>query len=135
IGQVIRPRLAIVRRLARFGVQGESGNALQLLNYRLDQYIVRAFVGLAGVGIYAVGVSMSEAVFLLANAVAIVLLPRLTAADPDDARDMAPVACRNTMLLCALAATALAVLAPLLIPRIFGHDYRESVHALWWLLP
>ena len=40
--QIVRPRLATCcASSARFGVQGEAGNVLQLLNYRLDQYIVR----------------------------------------------------------------------------------------------
>lgn len=135
LAQVLRPRFETILRLARFGVQGESGNALQLLNYRLDQFIVRGFVGLAGVGIYAVGVSVSEGVFLLANAVAIVLVPRLTSADPEEARRIAPVACRNTMLVAAGGALVLAALAPAVIPPVFGADFRDSVEALWWLLP
>ncbi|HEY7801864.1 MAG TPA: oligosaccharide flippase family protein [Dehalococcoidia bacterium] len=135
VKQIVRPRVANIRRLAHFGVQGESGNALQLLNYRLDQYIVRGFVGLAGVGIYAVGVSVSEGVFLLANAVAIVLVPRLTSADPDEARAMTPVACRNTMLMAAAGAAVLGAVAAWVIPPVFGSGFDDSVQALWWLLP
>ncbi len=135
VARVLRPRWDVLRKLARFGVQGEAGNVLQLMNYRLDQYVVRGFVGLAGVGIYAVGVSMTEAVWMIANAVAIVLLPRLTAADDDDVRWMAPVAARNTLLVAACAAGALAVVAPVLLPAFFGHAYDDSVPALWLLLP
>ncbi|MBF6601082.1 MAG: polysaccharide biosynthesis C-terminal domain-containing protein [Dehalococcoidia bacterium] len=135
LAQIARPRLGTIRRLARFGLQGESGNALQLLNYRLDQYIVRGFVGLAGVGIYAVGVSMSEGVFLLANAVAIVLVPRLTSADAENAGAITPVACRNTMLMAAAGAAVLAAAAAWVIPPVFGSGFRDSVQALWWLLP
>jgi O-antigen/teichoic acid export membrane protein len=135
LAQIVRPRWAVLRKLARFGVQGEAGNVLQLMNYRLDQYIVRGFVGLAGVGIYAVGVSMTEAVWLIANAVAIVLLPRLTSADDDDVRWMAPVAARNTILVAGCGAAALAIIAPVLVPAFFGHVYDNSVQALWLLLP
>lgn len=135
LAHIVRPRWATLRRLARFGVQGESGNVLQLLNYRLDQYLVRAFVGLAGVGIYAVGVSMTEAVWLLANAVAIVLMPRLTSAAPDEARRMTPLATRNTLLVATLGAIALGVVAKWLVPAFFTHRFDASVGALWWLLP
>src|SRR5438128_2564258 len=48
LGQIVRPRWATLRSLLGFGIQGEAGNVLQLLNYRLDQYLVRAFVSLAG---------------------------------------------------------------------------------------
>ncbi len=135
LAHIVRPRWAVLRKLARFGVQGEAGNILQLMNYRLDQYLVRAFVGLAGVGIYAVAASMTEAVWMVANAVAIVLQPRLTSADVDDARWMAPVAARNTILIAAAAAGALAVIAPLLLPALFGDAYDGVVTALWLLLP
>jgi stage V sporulation protein B len=133
--QIVRPRWEVLRKLARFGVQGETGNVLQLMNYRLDQYLVRGFVGLAGVGIYAVGVSMTEAVWLIANAVAIVLLPRLTAADDDDVRWMAPVAARNTLLIAACSAIMLAAAAPVLLPALFGGAYDDAVPVLWLLLP
>ena len=132
---IVRPAWQKILMLARFGVQGEAGNMLQLLNYRLDQYVVRGFVGLGGVGIYAVGVSVTEAVWLLANSVAIVLLPRLTSASDEDVRWMTPVACRNTMLVAAGGSAVLAVAAPVVVPALFGHKFDDSVQALWWLLP
>ena len=135
VAVIARPAWTQIRMLAHFGVQGEAGNMLQLLNYRMDQYVVRGFVGLAGVGIYAVGVSVSEAVWLLANSVAIVLLPRLTSASEEDVRWMTPVACRNTMLVAAGGAVVLGVAAPIAVPVLFGHKFDDSVQALWWLLP
>lgn len=130
-----RPRIDVIVRLARWGVQGELGNVLQLANYRLDQYIVRDFVSLAAVGVYAVGTSMTEAVFILSNAVALVLLPRLTAVEAAEAARLAPVACRNTVFVAAGGALALAAVAPVLIPAVFGDAFRDSVEALWLLLP
>jgi O-antigen/teichoic acid export membrane protein len=134
LAQVVRPRLDTLRKLIDFGVQGESGNILQLLNYRLDQYIVRATVGLTGLGIYAVSASMTEAIFVMANAIALVLLPRLTA-DEDEAYWMAPLAVRNTMMNAGLGAIALAVIAPVLVPLAFGSEFDDSVRPLWLLLP
>jgi O-antigen/teichoic acid export membrane protein len=131
----VRPPLDALRPLVRFGVQGEIGNVLQLFNYRLDQYIVRGFVSLAGVGIYAVATSLTEAVFIIANAVALVLMPRLTSADPDEAAWMAPVATRNTIIIAAFVSIALAIVAPLLLPLLFGERFEDSVEALWLLLP
>jgi O-antigen/teichoic acid export membrane protein len=134
-GWILRPRLGVIARLARWGSQGEVGNVLQLANYRLDQFILRDFTGLTAVGIYAVGVSMGEGVFILANAVALVLLPKMTSTHPEDAAWMAPVATRNTMLIAGGGALALAAVAPLLVPAVFGDAFRDSVQALWLLLP
>jgi O-antigen/teichoic acid export membrane protein len=119
----------------RFGVQGQIGNLLQILNYRLDQYLVLAFVSTAAVGIYAVSSMLSQIIWFLPNAVAAVLLPRLTAATPDDAAGTTPVACRNTLMVSALAALALGVVAPWLIPALFGGDFDDAVVPFVWLLP
>jgi O-antigen/teichoic acid export membrane protein len=135
LGLIVRPAFDTIRKLAKFGLQGEVGNVLQLLNYRLDQYIVRAYVGLAGVGIYAVGASMTEAIFIMANAVALVLLPRLSAASEEEAQWMAPVATRNTIFVAAAGALVLALAAPVIVPLAFGEAYEDSIEPLWLLLP
>lgn len=135
IARIVRPHWATLRALATFGVKGEAGNILQLLNYRLDQYIVRGFVGLAGVGVYAVSASLTEGVFMLANAVALVLMPRLTSSDEETVLWMTPVATRNTIVIAAGGSLALAAIAPIAIPAIFGHAYDDAVRALWLLLP
>jgi O-antigen/teichoic acid export membrane protein len=135
IAQIRRPNVAVLRTLAQFGMRGEAGNILQAVNYRFDQYIVKGFSGSAAVGIYAVGASLSEGVFILANAVALVLMPRLAAAEPDEAARVTPVACRNTLLIALAAAAAVGALAPFAIPLIFGDAFERSVQAVWWLLP
>jgi len=131
----LRPKWAVLREQILFGAKGQLGNLMQLLNYRLDQFLVALFVSEAGVGLYAVGVSVSEAVWFVANSVAVVLLPRLTAAGPGEAAELTPVVCRNTLLASALAATGLGVVSIWLVPLLFGEDFSGSVRPLLWLLP
>jgi O-antigen/teichoic acid export membrane protein len=127
-----RPSL---RQQVRFGVQGQIGNLVQLLNYRLDQYIVLLFVSTAGVGFYAVSVTMSQSIWFLANAVAVVLLPRLAAVDEADAARTAPLICRNTLFVSALAALGLGAVSPWLVEALFGAEFGPSLAPLLWLLP
>ena len=124
-----------LRQQVRFGMQGQIGNVAQLLNYRLDQYVVLLFVSTAGVGIYAVSVTLSQSVWFVANAVAVVLLPRLTAADAAEAARTTPLVCRNTLLLSALAALGLGVVSPWLVEALFGGEFGPSLAPLLWLLP
>ncbi|MDI6857846.1 MAG: polysaccharide biosynthesis C-terminal domain-containing protein [Dehalococcoidia bacterium] len=135
LGTVFRPDWRVLRAQIRFGVQGQMGNVLQLLNYRFDKYVVLPFAGWSGVGIYGVGVGVTESIWFIANAVAVVLLPRLTSAHSDEAAQFTPVVCRNTLLLSLVAAAGLGVLSPLLLPLFFGEDFSPSVTAVWWLLP
>jgi O-antigen/teichoic acid export membrane protein len=119
----------------RFGVQGQLSNLIQLLNYRLDSFLVLAFVDKAGVGLYAVAVSLSEGMWFIANSVSVVLLTNLTAGDEENAARMTPIVCRNTLLVTALASLAAAAVSPLVIPAIFGGDFEDSVLPFIFLLP
>jgi O-antigen/teichoic acid export membrane protein len=133
--ELLRVDWPSLRDQVRFGMQGQVGNLVQLLNYRLDQYIVLLFVSTAGVGIYAVSVTVSQSVWFIANAVATVLLPRLTGTDPSDAARTTPLVCRNTLLVSAIAAIGLGVASPWLIEALFGGDFEAAVTPLLWLLP
>jgi stage V sporulation protein B len=126
--------LPSLRELVRFGLRGQIGNVMQLLNYRLDQYIVLLFVNTAGVGIYSVAVGLTQSVWFISNAIATVLLPRLTATDAADAARTTPLVCRTTLFVSALGAAALAVVSPAVL-LLFGHAYRPALTPLLWLLP
>ena len=119
----------------RFGWQTQASNLFQLLNYRLDSYLVLIFVNTAGVGLYAVGVSLSEGMWFIVNSVAIVLLTELTAGDAAHAARVTPIVCRNTIAVTALAALAAAATAPLTIPAVFGSAFEDALWPFLWLLP
>jgi len=126
---------ALLSPTVRFGVQGQLSNLIQLLNYRLDSFLVLAFVDKAGVGLYAVAVSLSEGMWFIANSVSVVLLTNLTAGDEENAARMTPIVCRNTLLVTALAALAGAAVSPFVIPAIFGEDFEGSIVPFVFLLP
>lgn len=119
----------------RYGLQGQVANIVQMFNYRLDQYLVAAFVSRAAVGQYVVAVGLAESVWWLAAAVAIVLQPRLTRMPRREAEALTPVVCRHTTLASALVALGLALAAPLLVPVVFGEQFSGSVRPLVLLLP
>ena len=125
----------VLWRSTRFGVQGQLSNLIQLLNLRLDAYLVLWLVNSAGVGIYAVGVSLSEGMWFIANSVGVVLLTNLTASDDESAARMTPLVCRNTLLVTGVAAIGAAAVSPLAVPAIFGSEFDASVLPFVWLLP
>ena len=132
---VVWPKWRILREQISFGVQGQIGNLLQLLNYRLDSLLVLLFVNAAGVGFYAVGVAMTESIWFIANAVAVVLLPRLTGARAEDAAALTPVVCRHTLWISLAGAVVLGLLSPVLVEALFGSEFGPAVAPVFWLLP
>jgi O-antigen/teichoic acid export membrane protein len=139
IGPEVWPRrpasIALLVPILRFGVQSQLGNLIQLLNYRLDSYLVLWLVNASGVGVYAIGVSLSEGLWLIANSVAVVLLTKLTEGEPEYAARITPLVCRNTIFVTALAATAVGAVSPFAIPFVFGEEFDAAVVPFLWLLP
>jgi O-antigen/teichoic acid export membrane protein len=122
-------------KLVRFGGQGQISNLIQLLNYRLDAFLILIFVNTAGVGLYSVATSQTEGLWIIANSVAIVLLTNITSGDADNAARVTPVVCRNTLVITAVGALGAFILAPIFISIIFGDAYQGAVAPYLWLLP
>ncbi|MBI1886286.1 MAG: polysaccharide biosynthesis C-terminal domain-containing protein [Chloroflexi bacterium] len=131
----LRPAWPVLREQVKYGAQGQLANLAQLFNYRLDQYLVVAFVTRAGVGHYTVAVGLAESVWWISTAVAMVLLPRLTYMEREQADELAPLACRNTLIISIGAAVALMALSPFLIRGIFGNEFSPAVMPLILLMP
>ncbi len=136
LGRVIRPPFEVLREQIKYGAQGQAANMAALFNYRLDQFLVAAFVSTAGVGHYAVAVGLAESVWWLSSAISMVLLPRLTAMEKDDADAVTPIISRNTLLASILAAGLLIAVSPVAIQVLFGGDfYPEAFLPLVLLMP
>lgn len=124
-----------LKPLLVFGAQSQAGNLIQLLNYRLDAYIILVLTNATAVGLYATGVSLSEGLWFIANSAAVVLLTNLTAGDEEYVSRMTPLVCRSTLLITATAALGAAVVAPAVIPLVFGSGFEDAVMPFLCLLP
>ncbi|MEO8456416.1 MAG: polysaccharide biosynthesis C-terminal domain-containing protein [Chloroflexota bacterium] len=130
--RVVVPEMDVLREQVRYGVQGQMANMAALFNYRIDQFIVAAFVSRAGVGHYTVAVGLSESVWWISSAVSLVMLPRLTAMSEVDAQEVTPLACRNTLFISLIAGLGVLIVSPVAIKVLFGSQYYPD--ALWPLI-
>ncbi len=132
---LLRPRWDVLKEQIRYGMQGQIANLAALFNYRLDQFLVAAFVSRAGVGHYSVAVGLGESVWWLSSSVALVLMPRLTRMDPERAAEMTPVVARNTLLISTGASVALSIVSPIAIRLLFGREFDAAVWPMVLLMP
>jgi non-specific protein-tyrosine kinase len=123
-----------LRRALRFGVRGHIGNVVTMLTYRIDVFVVTAFLGLAAAGRYAVAYTTTELLWQIPNAIAMILFPRIAAAGEEGAAITARL-CRLSLAGTMLLAVGVAVAAPRGIPFVFSTEFRDAVPALIWLLP
>ncbi len=135
LGGLLHPPWQALKEQIHYGAQGQAANLAQLFNYRLDQFLVAAFVSRAGVGHYTVAVGLGESVWWISSAVAMVLLPRLTQMNRQQADAMIPLVCRNTVLVSVGAAAGLVAVSPLLIRLLFGGEFTAATTPMMLLMP
>ncbi len=129
-----------LRRAMRFGVKGYAGNALQLLNVRLDVFVLSAAVGAAAVGQLAVAVAVTGVMWLLPQALSEVIFPRVAAlsADPDQEGQRTMVetkGVRHAVLLITAGVAVIVVALLLLVTPVYGEEFRPAIELGLILLP
>ena len=130
-----RPDLRLLREAIAFGLRAWLGGLAYLLNARVDQLLLGVLAGEAVLGVYAVAVNASEVLFYVPSAVAAALLPSLACCDRAALADRALRVFRAVALVTVAGIGAATLLAPLLVPLVFGDAYRASVVPLLLLLP
>ena len=127
----------LIRPLASYGVAQIAAAAPASVNAYLDQLVLSVTVPPADLGCYSIAVSMTLLPTPLVSAIGYVLLPKLAAEETAAARTRELQ--RTAVLVSFGLATAmllpLAVVAPRLVPLLFGPAYRGAVPLLWILTP
>jgi len=133
--QANRPALPHVKKALNLGFRGQLGNVATYFNYRLDVFIVNYYLSTAAVGLYAVGVMVSEAIWQVPNAAAMALVPRTARQHGQSGAEFTCLICRQVLAMAFLAAVIVAVLSAWAIPMVFGESFLASVPVIWWILP
>lgn len=132
-----RPVLAwpIIRPILAFSLVGYLSNLINLINYRFDIWVVDHYRGAAELGLYAVAVGVGQMLFYVPDPFSRVVQPFLFGEQTDEmlARFKSVARLNFTALL--ILATGLGVLAPWIIPLLYGHIFDNSALALQLLLP
>jgi O-antigen/teichoic acid export membrane protein len=119
----------------RMGLRGQFGNLAGFLYYRLDVLFVNYFLGSTQVGLYALGVVISEALWQVPQAASAVLFPRTARTLNDGANEFTCLIVRQILLISAVIGLAIGVASPVVIPLVFGARFGPSVAVVWWILP
>jgi len=125
--------LGLAREICGYGIRGQVGGMLSLINLRLDVAILGALVGPGTLGVYAVASKYAELLRLPGLAVTYVLYPRLTGRDRKDAAREVAALLPRALVLTVLAAIPLAAAVPLL-PDVYGHAFGGATIPAYILL-
>ena len=122
-----RPSIELARRIAGYGLRGQVGGVMSLLNLRLDFILLSALTGPAVLGVYAVASKFAELIRILGMALQYVFYPAFAkqgqARAAANARRLIP----RFGLLSASVLVPLWVAAGVVIPAFYGSDFGSAV--------
>jgi O-antigen/teichoic acid export membrane protein len=125
---------ALWRMTRRFAIPAYCGSILAYLNYRMDAFILAAYLPTAHLGHYAIAVGLAERLWLPTGAVATALLPHLTnSKDRDPA--LPAVICRHVIIWTVVACLLIFLLADVLVGMLYSSAFAPAAAPLRWLLP
>jgi O-antigen/teichoic acid export membrane protein len=125
----------IGKTAAKFGAKVYLGTISGQFWLRADVLVLNFYAGSSAVGQYSLATSLAEKVWILDSSVAQVTLHDVIRSSAREAGLLVAKTSRNVLFLAAGGCLALAVVAPWLVPALFGEEFAASIAPLWLLLP
>jgi O-antigen/teichoic acid export membrane protein len=124
-------RRQTAREGTRFGFKSWLGSLFSATDARLDQVLMAALVPPRQLGFYVVAVSAASFPSSFVAAISTAINPRVAQGNTDLARR----SCRVGLFVTTLSTVAMAAVAPVLLPLLFGSDFDDAIVLTWILLP
>ncbi|WP_162254065.1 lipopolysaccharide biosynthesis protein [Nocardioides sp. Soil774] len=121
------PDRQLVGQLVVYGLRGQVGGIITLLNLRVDFVILGAVAGPAVLGIYAVASKYAELLRMPGTALTWVCYPRLAATDEETAARIARRLVAPTLATIGLAAVPLWLVAGPVTRLLYGTEFDSAV--------
>lgn len=121
------PTLHLLKELLHFGFFVQTASILQLFNYRLSYYLINHFAGLSVLGIYTIGVQVSEGVWIISRSMALVLYSHISNnPDKEQARQTTIKFFKLSFVASGAMLFALIILPASLYTSVFGPDFVQA---------
>jgi O-antigen/teichoic acid export membrane protein len=115
----------VLKEIFRYGSVMQTGNILQFFNYRLSYYFIEVFMGRAALGVYSVGVQLSESAWLVSRSISLVQYSRISnEKDLNFAARLTLSLTKVSFLITAFCIVILFFLLILFFPLIFTPEFN-----------
>lgn len=121
--------------LARLAITMGAVQVVNLISYRIELFILDRYRGIGAVGVYSISMQAAEAIWLVAAAIATSITAPAVQEDELGAQRLVARSALRGLAYTAIVAAIVGIAGPLLIPLLFGHDFRHAARPLAFLLP
>lgn len=129
-------RNELIMKLLGTGVVYALSFLVIQLNYRIDILLLKALSTPAEVGIYSLGVSVAELLWQVPLAISVVVMSRSANAIDKQAMNQSTARLLRVSLVFGITISLfIVVLAPWVVPFVFGEKFRSSVLIMQTILP
>lgn len=125
----------LIKDLLRYGIMVYGSRILLYLGQRLDTFMVLFFLGTVSLGHYTIAVSFAEQIALLPYSVSMIMMPNLGKLQISESAQMTARVVRYTLVCVVAMIATLMLVMPMLIPLMYGEEYRPSVLPFLLLAP
>ncbi|MFA0832427.1 MAG: oligosaccharide flippase family protein [Methanobacterium formicicum] len=125
---------ALFKKSLNFGLKSYISNIIGFLLYRVDMFLVNAFLGITFVGYYSVSVMLVETLWYLPTSVGTVVLSQTLKLSKKESNELTPIICRNTIFLTIILAVILLLFGKQIIIIFFGNSFIPALLPLQILL-
>ena len=133
VGPAQRPfSVKLARRSLSFGFRQYLSDIAAYLMSRLDFFIVAAYLGPRGLGIYSVAAGLGEISVRLSNEIGTMLYPVFAGGKLKPGQ--AATALRIVILMAVVLAIGLELLSGPLIRGLYGDDFADAIPAFRWIV-
>lgn len=123
------------RTILRLAIVMGAFQVVNLIGYRVELFLLEYYDGVAAVGVYSIAMQAAEALWLIPAAIATAITGPVVHEPERAAVRRVSKAALRAVLYAGIAATVVGLVAPFLIPLLFGDAFEGAVRPLLFLLP
>jgi O-antigen/teichoic acid export membrane protein len=134
LGAPIRPDVGVMKQMMTFGAKTYAQALAAHTHYKVDLYLIAAYLSSADVAFYAIGAGLAERCLMLPDAIGLVMFPKMASQKSEDAARLTAKVCRNLLLLGTATAIVLIVVGKPLVTLLYGVSYAPAVRPMYILM-
>jgi O-antigen/teichoic acid export membrane protein len=123
-----------IKRIFKYAFLMYSCNLIQVLNYKLDFWIVDYYHGSSEIGIYSIAVSLSQMLWILPNAISMILFSYISGMNQAEAISLTIKYSKIVIVSSILVLIFFIPITYYFIPLIYGIEFNESKYLIPFLM-